>query len=85
MATTTRIEVEVLSDGVEALLKSAGIAAACESSAERIAATAGPEWSVVGPFQPGDRSMFLVVGDGEGNYLEATEKTLSKAVSACRS
>lgn len=83
--TAVQVRVEVLSDGVEALLKSAGIVATCESSAERIAATAGPEWSVVGPFQPGDRSMFLVVGDGEGNYLEATEKTLSKAVSACRS
>ena len=83
--TAVQVRVGVLSAGIEALLKSAGIAATCESSAERIAATAGPEWSVVGPFQPGDRSMFLVVGDGEGNYLEATEKTLSKAVSACRS
>ena len=81
-----RVQVEILSDGVAALMKSAGIVAAVDSAAQRIASAAGAEVSARPAQVVGDRPMALVVPDGyEGRYLEATEKTLSKAVTACRS
>lgn len=82
----TRVQIEVLSDGISALMKEAGIVAEVDKAAERIAGIAGDEFSVKPAQVVGDRPMALVVPDGyEGSYLEATEKTLSKAVTACRS
>lgn len=82
----TRVQIEVLSDGISALMKEAGIVAEVDKAAERIAGIAGDEFSAKPAQVVGDRPMALVVPDGdEGRYLEATEKTLSKAVTACRS
>ena len=81
-----RVQVEILSDGVSALMKSAGIVAAVDSAAQRIASTAGAEFSARPAQVVGDRPLALVVPDGyEGRLMEATDKTLSKAVTACRS
>lgn len=81
-----RVQVEILSDGVAALMKSAGIVAAVDSAAQRIASAAGAEFSAKPAQVVGDRPLALVVPDGyEGRLMEATDKTLSKAVTACRS
>lgn len=81
-----RIQVEVLSDGISALMKEAGIVAEVDKAAERIAGIAGDEFSAKPAQVVGDRVMALVVPVGyKGRYVEATEKRLSKAVTACRS
>lgn len=81
-----RIQVEVLSDGVSALMCSQGIASAVDSAAHRIARVAGNEFHAKPAQVVGDRVMALVVPVGyRGRYAEATEKRLSKAVTACRS
>ena len=82
----TRVQIEVLSDGISALMKDAAIVAEVDRAAQRIAGIAGDEFSAKPAQVVGDRPLALVVPDGdEGRYLEATEKTLSKAVTACRS
>lgn len=82
----TQVQIELLSDGIAQLMQSAPIAGAVNDAAGRIASVAGPEFEVRPAEVVGDRAMALVVpSDYEGRYLEATEKTLSKAVSACRS
>ena len=82
----TRVQIEVLSDGISALMKEAAIVAEVDRAAQRIAGIAGDGFSAKPAQVVGDRPMALVVPDGdEGRYLEATEKTLSKAVTACRS
>lgn len=81
-----RIQVEVLSDGISALMCSQGIASAVDSAAKRIERVAGPEFYAKPAQVVGDRVMALVVPVGyRGRYVEATEKRLSKAVTACRS
>ena len=86
MATSVRVRVEVLSDGISALMKEAAIVAEVDAAAQRIAGMAGDGFSALPAQVVGDRPLALVVPDGyEGRYLEATEKTLSKAVTACRS
>ena len=86
MATSVRVKVEVLSDGISALMKQPAIVAEVDAAAQRIAGMAGDGFSALPAQVVGDRPMALVVPDGyEGRYLEATEKTLSKAVTACRS
>ena len=81
-----RVQVEVLSDGISALMCDPAIVAQVDAAAQRIASAAGPEFSAKPAQKVGDRPMALVVADGyEGRYLEATEKSLSKAVTACRS
>ena len=82
----TRVQIEVLSDGISALMKEAAIVAEVDRAAQRIAGIAGDEFSAKPAQVVGDRALALVVPDGdEGRRLEATEKTLSKAVTACRS
>lgn len=82
----TQVRIEVLSDGIAELMQSAGIAAEVDASAERIQQVAGPLFEVKPTEVHGDRVMALVVPiDTEGREAEARDKTLSKAVSACRS
>ena len=82
----TRVQIEVLSDGISALMKEPAIVAEVDRAAERIAGIAGEEFSAKPAQVVGDRPMALVVPVGyKGRYVEATEKTLSKAVTACRS
>ena len=81
-----RIEVDILSDGVAALMQSPGIASAVDSAAKRIERAAGPEFHAKPAQVVGDRAMALVVPVGrKGRYAEATDKRLSKAVTACKS
>ncbi len=81
-----RIQVDILSDGVSALMRSQGIASAVDSAARRVAKVAGNEFHAKPAQVVGDRVMALVVPVGyKGRYVEATEKRLSKAVTACRS
>lgn len=83
--TAVRVRIEVLSDGISALMKDAAIVAEVDRAAQRIAGIAGDAYSALPAQAVGDRAMALVVPDGyEGRYLEATEKRLSKAVTACR-
>lgn len=82
----TQVRIEVLSDGIAELMQSAGIAAEVDASAGRIQQVAGPLFEVKPAEVHGDRAMALVVPiDTEGREAEARDKTLSKAVSACRS
>ena len=82
----TMVKVELLSDGVSQLMCSDGVRAAVDGAAQRIARTAGPRYVAKGSRIVGDRPIALVVPAGaEGAYDEAAEKTLSKAVTACRS
>lgn len=86
MATSVRIQVEILSDGVSELMQSEGIVAAVDAAAKRIERTAGPEFHAKPAQVEGHRAVALVVPVGrKGAYVEATEKRLSKAVTACRS
>lgn len=79
-------QVEINSAVAEAVLNSVPVAMKCMGEANRVANRAGPHYMAKGPYHPGSRALALVVcADGTGAYLEATEKTLSKAVSACRS
>lgn len=82
-----RVVIELDHDGIRALLNEPGVAAACREQAERIAAAAGDGFHVTREYHPsGARSMFRVYGDSdEARFAEADEKTLSKAVSSCRS
>lgn len=85
MATSVQVKVEVLSDGLTALMQSAGIVAQVDANAARIASAAGPEFEVLPAEVHGDRAMALVVAsDYEGLVAEARDKVLTKAVSACR-
>ena len=82
----TRVQVEVLSDGISALMREAGIVAEVDKAAERIAVIAGDEFSAKPAQVVGDRVMALVVPVGmKGRIVEAKEKRLSKAVTACKS
>lgn len=81
-----RIQVEVLSDGVSELMRSAGIVSSLDAAASRIARVAGDLYEAKPAEVHGDRAMALVVPTGrEGALAEATEKRLSKAVTACKS
>ena len=82
----TRVRVEVLSDGIAALMQTAGVTAEVDAAAGRIQSLAGDEFEVKEATVVGDRPMALVVPTGqEGREAEARDKVLSKAVSACRS
>lgn len=81
-----RIEVDILSDGVAALMQSSGIVSAVNESAGRIARAAGPEFEVKPAKTVGDRALALVVPAGrDGAIAEARDKRLSKAVTSCKS
>lgn len=72
-------------DGIAALLRSQPIAGECEASARRIAAVAGDGFEVVGPRSTGQRVAYSVRGATEDAMVaEATDKSLSRAVQACR-
>ena len=82
----TQVRIEVLSDGIAALMQSAEITAEVDAAAARIQQAAGPLFEVKDAQAVGDRPMALVVPiDTEGREAEARDKTLSKAVTACRS
>ncbi len=82
----TQVRIEVLSDGISQLMQSAAMAAEVNSAASGIQQAAGPLFEVKPAEVRGDRVMALVVPiDKEGREAEARDKTLSKAVSACRS
>ena len=84
--TAVQVRVEVLSEGIAALMQEAGIVAATDAAAGRIKSAAGDEFEVKPAQVVGDRPMALVVpSDVEGMLSEARDKILSKAVSACRS
>lgn len=81
-----RIEVDIISDGLSALMKSAPIVAAVNAAAKRIERAAGPEFLAKPAILRDERAVALVVPVGyKGRYVEATEKRLSKAVTACKS
>ena len=81
-----RIQVEMLSDGVSALMRSQGIANAVDAAAKRVERAAGPEFYAKPAEVVGDRVMALVVPVGnKGRIKEAREKRLSKAVTSCKS
>ena len=82
----TQVRVEVLSDGIAALMQSAGITGEVDAAAQRIAGAAGEHFEALPAQVVGDRSMALVVAsDYEGLEEEARDKVLTKAVTACRS
>ena len=84
--TKVRIEVDVLSDGVSALLCSPGIVAKTDEAAKRIERAAGPNFYAKPSRIVGDRPIALVVPVGDkGKRQEAAEKRLSKAVTSCKS
>ena len=84
--TRTQIRVELLSDGISALMKTAGVTSEVDAAASRIQSAAGSDFEVLPAQVVGDRVMALVVPSGiEGREAEARDKVLSKAVSACRS
>lgn len=84
MASQVRIQVELNSDGIKALLNSEGIEGACRAAADRIRARAGEHYHVSGPYHPGSRVMFRVYPDDEGRLMEARDKTLTSSVKADR-
>lgn len=82
----TKVRVEVLSEGIAALMQSAEIANEVTDAADRISNAAGLNFEALPAQVVGDRAMALVVAsDYEGMLEEARDKVLSKAVSACRS
>lgn len=82
----TQVRIEVLSDGIAALMQTEGVTAEVNAAASRIQSYAGDEFEVKEAEVHGDRPVALVVPTGqEGRLAEARDKTLSKAVSACRS
>lgn len=82
----TKVRVEVLSEGIAALMQSAEIANEVTDAADRISNAAGLNFEALPARVVGDRAMALVVAsDYEGMLEEARDKVLSKAVSACRS
>lgn len=86
MGATMRVEVDIDSDGLRALMNGSGLAGACRKAAERIAAEAGDGFHVTREYHPGTRVLFRVYGDtDEALIAESDEKALSRAVSACRS
>lgn len=81
-----KVRVEVLSEGIAALMQSAALAAEVDAAASRIASAAGDGFEVLPAEIHGDRAMALVVPeDADAMEAEARDKVLSKAVSACRS
>lgn len=81
-----RVQVEIISDGVSELMRSKGIVSAVDSAAKRVQLAAGPEFFAKPAIVSEGRAVALVVPVGyKGRYAEATEKRLSKAVTACRS
>lgn len=81
-----RIQVEMLRDGVADLMKSDAIVAAVDAAAKRIERAAGPEFHAKPAILRDERAVALVVPVGrKGRIVEAREKRLSKAVTACRS
>lgn len=82
----TQVRIEVLSEGIAALMQTQGVTAEVNAAAERIQSMAGDLFEVKDARVVGDRPMALVVpSDTEGREAEARDKVLSKAVSACRS
>lgn len=82
----TQVRVEVLSEGIAALMQTAGMVAEVNAAASAIQQAAGDLFEVKEARVVGDRPMALVVpSEYEGRVAEARDKTLSKAVSACRS
>lgn len=82
----TQVRVELLSDGIAALMQSAGITGEVDAAAQRIASAAGEHFEALSAQVVGDRSMALVVAsDYEGLEEEARDKVLTKAVTSCRS
>lgn len=81
-----KVRIEVLSEGIAALMQSAEIANEVTDAADRISNAAGLNFEALPAQVVGDRAMALVVAsDYEGMLEEARDKVLSKAVSACRS
>lgn len=85
----TKMRIELNSDGIRQLLTSQVIANECERAASKIAATAGDGFEVLPAREMGfggGRVGFAVhAATKEAKEAEATDKVLSKAVSACRS
>ncbi len=72
-------------DGIAALLCSQPIAGECEAPARHIAATAGDGFEVIGPRFTGQRVAYSVsAATDDARVAEATDKSLSRAVQACR-
>lgn len=85
----TKVKIELVSSGIKELLSSQPIGNECEAAASKIAQTAGDGFIVL-PAKAlgfgGGRVGYAVKADTyEAKVAEAEEKTLSKAVSLCRS
>lgn len=87
MAVSYRLELD--HEGIKQLLNSDEIAAVCEQAAERIARTAGDGFEAVGrrsySFNGGRAGSGVEAATYEACLEEAEFKTLSTAVSSCRS
>ena len=72
-------------DGIAALLRSQPIATECEAAARRVATAAGDGFEVIGPRFTGQRVAYSVSAATEdARVAEATDRSLSRAVQACR-
>lgn len=84
MATQTRVQVVLNSDGVKALLNSEGVSGACKAAASKIRERAGKGYRLVGPYHPGSRVVYRVYSNATGRQREAREKSLTKALKSSR-
>lgn len=77
-----KVRIEHISAGWIEVFKSDGMKAIVDATGERIAAEAGEHFE----YKPGTNNIYtvagFVVGDDEGNILEAEDKVLTKAVHA---
>lgn len=84
----TKIRIELNSDGIRQLLTSQPIANECEKAAQKVAAAAGEGFEVLPLRQMnfgGGRVGYAVHAESyAAKVAESEEKTLSKAVNACR-
>ena len=84
----TKVRIELVSDGIKALLNSQAMANECEKAATRIANAAGEGFEVM-PAKSlgfgGGRVGYGVKAESyEAKVAESEDKVLSKAVSSCR-
>ena len=85
----TKVTIELVSEGILELLTSDPVSNECRVAAQRVASAAGEGFEVVGPqslsYGRGRAGWGVSAETYEAKLAEATDKVLSKAVSACRS
>lgn len=82
------VRIELLTEGIHALLNSAPVAEACHQAADRIAAAAGDGFEVSAMWRAGfggGRVAYSVRAETyEAKLAEAEDKELTRAVFSCR-